>query len=422
MTRSRLLTDTPIEGSGTCRRSGGLRKTLQCYNKPMYIAILGRQPEISLAELNALGGSATKNSDQTALIQAEIDINRLGGSQKLAKVIDTYPDGSWSDIQNKVIDHYQQDFAQETRKITLGFSVYDWPRITGNDVQKLGLGLKRRLKNLPSSQRILPSKTAVLPTASSLHNKLGSAAHKREIIIIKGYDGQVTLAETIAVQNLDAYTRRDQRRPKRDAFVGMLPPKLAQIMINLAVGDTKPADGNRPTVLDPFCGTGVLLQEAALMGFKVYGTDLSDKMIDYSSQNLEWLEQSHRVTVDKRLNQADAMDAKWQLPVDYVVCETYLGQPFSAPPSPKKLREVVDNCDHIIGKFLQNISNQVKPGTKLCVAIPAWRSNSDRFTHLPLTNRVNQYGFEQLNDYKKPLLYFRQDQVVARQLLVLVKK
>ena len=27
---------------------------------------------------------------------------------------------------------------------------------------------------------------------------------------------------------------RDQNRPKRDARVGMLPPKLAQIMINLA--------------------------------------------------------------------------------------------------------------------------------------------------------------------------------------------
>jgi hypothetical protein len=39
------------------------------------------------------------------------------------------------------------------------------------------------------------------------------------------------------VQDIDAYAERDFERPMRDAFVGMLPPKLAQIMLNLAVGE-----------------------------------------------------------------------------------------------------------------------------------------------------------------------------------------
>lgn len=68
---------------------------------------------------------------------------------------------------------------------------------------------------------------------------------------------------------------RDYGRPARDARVGMLPPKLAQIMLNLSVKDEKSG-----TVLDPFCGTGVLLQEAALAGFDFIGSDIEPRMVE----------------------------------------------------------------------------------------------------------------------------------------------
>ena len=118
------------------------------------------------------------------------------------------------------------------------------------------------------------------------------------------------------------------------------------------------------------------------------------------------------------------MDTKWQSPIDAVVCESYLGQPFSAPPSPSKLDQVRRNCNHIIGTFLENIATQINPGTPLCVAVPAWRATDGRFTHLPLIEQLEQHGFT-LYSFKnidqKDLLYYREDQVVARELLVLVK-
>lgn len=61
---------------------------------------------------------------------------------------------------------------------------------------------------------------------------------------------------TSFVQDIESYTARDQARPMRDARVGMLPPKLAQIIINLALSNNDITE-----VLDPFCGTGVVLQE-----------------------------------------------------------------------------------------------------------------------------------------------------------------
>jgi len=160
------------------------------------------------------------------------------------------------------------------------------------------------------------------------------------------------------------------------------------------------------------------------MGFSVYGTDLSEKMIAYSKENLSWLERTHHLTIDARLHEGDAMTTQWQPPVHAVVGESYLGQPFSAPPSPAKLEQVRGNCDHIITTFLKNIGTQITPGTPLCIAVPAWRSTSGYFTHLPLIQKLEALGFIRYsfkNVTNDELLYFREDQVVARELLVIVK-
>jgi tRNA (guanine10-N2)-dimethyltransferase len=42
-------------------------------------------------------------------------------------------------------------------------------------------------------------------------------------------------------------------------------------------------------VLDPFCGTGGILMEAGLMGMRVVGGDLEEKMIDGTKSNLDFV-------------------------------------------------------------------------------------------------------------------------------------
>jgi hypothetical protein len=118
------------------------------------------------------------------------------------------------------------------------------------------------------------------------------------------------------------------------------------------------------------------------------------------------------------------MTTKWQQPINAVVGETYLGQPFSAPPSPTKLAEVVKNCNHIITEFLINLRPQIEPGTPICIAVPAWRDKDGHFTHLPLVSTIARYGYkphEFTNISQNDLLYYRENQVVARELLVLTK-
>jgi tRNA G10 N-methylase Trm11 len=91
--------------------------------------------------------------------------------------------------------------------------------------------------------------------------------------------------KTIWVQDIDAYSARDYSK-SRDMQVWMLPPKLSQIMINLACGSDFSISNS---VYDPFVWLGTILIEAKLMWFKkIYWSDLSEKMVETARKNTWW--------------------------------------------------------------------------------------------------------------------------------------
>ncbi len=400
----------------------------------MILCILGRQPELGLAELMALyPGKVTQFNSNIALVAVDyLDVQKLGGTKKVARVTHDMPHTDWAIISNKIIDQYTKYTTENESKLTIGFSAYD-SNINQSQLYKLSKRLKLRVKQAGGSLRVIPSSTATLNTATSHHNKLGLSPNKKEVIITQ--QGRRTLiAESLGAQNITALSKRDQGRPKRDAFIGMLPPKLALMMYNIGVGYhkiligktneiTNTASGDpKLNILDPFCGTGVVLQEAYLRGAAVYGTDLNPKMVDFSQQNLNWLVNTYPKADgsvgDISLGNATSHTWPYAQTLNAVICETYLGQPFSATPSPQKLQQVRNNCNHIISQLLQNIKSQINPNTSLCIAVPAWRDlRTANITRLPLTQDLDKLGYILYN--QKPLLYFREDQVVARDILIL---
>ena len=385
----------------------------------MFVAILGRLPKLSIAELEAMFGKSHVRAVSHDIATIDTDnllIDSLGGSLKCGTIIHTLPASSRPTLEQAshwITHTYIHQLLAVSGKITLGISAYGFST-SPRQLQKIGLSLKTSMKRHGASLRLVPNTSIELSTATSHNNKLGLSPKKRELFIIKTDDGTILITESNGAQNITTYARRDRNRPRRDAFVGMLPPKLAQIMINVAVGNAVKA-----TILDPFCGTGTVLQEALLKGYDVCGSDLSQKMIDYTTENIAWLQSKYHIPSTVRsLEQADAMTHQWPKAqqLDAVVCETYLGQPFSAPPSPKKLHEVTGNCNHIITNFLRNIHSQLTPGTTLCIAVPAWRDVSHNLTHLPLIKDLKKLGYIL---QQPPLIYSRSDQVVVREILLL---
>lgn len=343
-----------------------------------YLAVLGRQPEISIAELEASNFCT--------------DISRLGGTQKLAVRLEEKP----LDFLRKLPDG----------KITLGISDYS-ERASKKSATLEALKLKKILVRHGRSVRVVENKDAVLSTATSLHNGL-SGKNERKVELIKVNDEWY---KVIGVQDIDAYAKRDQARPARDAKVGMLPPKLAQILINLC-GPLKSGS----TILDPFCGTGVVLQEALLMGHHAYGTDISERMIEYSEKNLK-----HFNFENYKLEVGDATDHKWSENVDAVACEGYLGRPMSNIPPEIKLKTEKQECGRIILGFLQNLSTQIKTDTPVVIAAPAWLREDGSYSRLEILDEILKMGYNVSNKTLEGLLYARVGQVVARDIIILRK-
>jgi len=76
----------------------------------------------------------------------------------------------------------------------------------------------------------------------------------------------------------------DKRRVQYRPFFSpiSLHPKLARALVNLS------CIKQNQTLLDPFCGTGGILLEAGLIGAKVIGSDIEEKMIDGCKRTLDF--------------------------------------------------------------------------------------------------------------------------------------
>ena len=367
-----------------------------------YLAVLGRLSDISMAELSAFfGDSVKKIAPNLAVFESDkpVSIDRFGGSLKFGRL-----------ISEKPIDYLLNLNGSDGKfsgKFTIGVSDYS-KGAKKFKAQGEALKLKRLLSKNDRSCRVLANKDAAHSTATSHHNQMGEKDGHVEFLVV-GKEWYVLTG----VQNITAYKNRDQARPARDAKVGMLPPKLAQILINLCGPLPKGA-----RVLDPFCGTGVVLQEASLMGYKVYGTDLSDRMIEYSEKNLKWLEAK-----DYKVEEGDATNFTWTEKIDAVACETYLGAPMSTPPAEIKLKEQKAECKTIILDFLKNLSSQIESGTPVVIAVPAWLRPNGHYERLDILDFIGDMGYNELNySSREKMLYFREGQIVARDIIILRKK
>lgn len=389
----------------------------------MLICILGRQPGLGIAELEAAVGSESvrpvgSNCAAVDVAPEKLSLSGLGGTLKIAEVIATIPSTKRNRVSfvslNEIVSHIE---GKKIHKVTFGLSAYDLPA-SPRQIASLSFAIKKKLTDRGHKVRaILGDDSMTLNSAQVVHNGLtGSSGF--EFLLVAG-SKETYLARTLSVQDIDSYSRRDYGRPRRDTQVGMLPPKLAQIMLNLAKA------GPDLTVLDPFCGTGVVLMEAALMGARVEGSDIDQRMVDYTKANLDWLAKEYKLALGvEGLSCADATTHKWRGRFDRVVSETYLGPPLAYMPEVKALRAAVNECNTLVTRFLTNLRPQLSAKSRCCIAVPAWTSTRG-LVRLPIAGQLDGLGYERVGFvHARPdqLIYRRQDQIVARELLVLTTK
>jgi tRNA (guanine10-N2)-dimethyltransferase len=171
--------------------------------------------------------------------------------------------------------------------------------------------------------------------------------------------------------------RFEQRKPQHRPFFHptSMHPKVARALVNLARVKT----GEK--VLDPFCGTGGILIEAALMGMKVYGCDIDSKMVEGSRSNLRHFGVSGTVT------QEDALSC--DIKADAIVTDPPYGRASSVAgrDSKKLFQEFIEHAGGLLqeGRFMVLVSPK-----EYALSFPAFSEEAsyDLRMHRSLTRRV----------------------------------
>lgn len=252
---------------------------------PYYISHLGHNQALSIAELY----KALKATDMTihhggylsfssiynrSEVQAKFPT--LGGQRLIAEIFKDHV--SWRDQDQALLDAIDSTMGDNKYQFALSSNKH-------MELQNIAMNFKKQLVKEGKSIRIINKNNSPISPALAKKERIGIKAFEWHIID-RGND-ECIIAETIAFQDIDSYSDRDMGK-SRDMQVGMLPPKLSQILLNLA--ELKP----HQAFYDPFCGLGTLPIEALRYeDMLIIGSDIEENLVVKTQSNLEQMQDHH---------------------------------------------------------------------------------------------------------------------------------
>lgn len=241
--------------------------------------------------------------------------------------------------------------------------------------------------------------------------------------------------KTLEVQDIDAYSKRDFSK-NRDMQVGMLPPKLCQMMINIW---KESKDCESKNVYDPFVWLGTVLIEALNMWIpQVFWSDLSEKMVDESRKNIsDFISKNLLKNISFKIEKLNAKfinesEILQKEKIDLIVTEWYLWEIMTKKNiSLDRINKQKESLLSIYSKFFENLA-KVDFSWRIVICFPFWELNG-KFIYfneiLEILNKFcvieNIFKNSEINLSSKSgsLLYKREKQLVWREIFKLkIKK
>lgn len=374
-----------------------------------YIFILGRYPKLSIAEIESVlrlqkTTYFTRQKTDTFLIlqfPSELSIDKLnqtlGGTVKIGRIYHSLQ----LPVKQAAVESYltsdilfSEILTPLEDKINFGISFYA-DRTNSGDKDSISIaGLLKTLKYHLESQgfrtrfprHVGPS----LSSASVGKNKLLTTG--AEILLIQS-DKELLIGKTLAIQEFEGFSQRDYGRPARDMESGIMPPKIARMMLNLTeVTHDQP-------IIDPFCGSGTMLQEAILLGYSdVTGTDNSDKALKDTKQNLKWLNEQQKITVQPKILKADVTTLSKTFAKNTfsaVITEPYMGPNFKNRPSVQIISEIQTTLETLYLSALAEFTQVLRLDGVIVMILPVFHINRQMIP-MDILHKIESLGLEQV--------------------------
>ncbi len=370
-----------------------------------YFFVLGRNPELSLMEIfsyakreenKILFHAQNKNS---AIIEFSNSLKKgtvdsLGGVISLGEVICK---GSMKEILKEL----------EKKELYLGtknnfsYALLDFAGEMATD--KISDYLKKRFKleKLKASEK--RARREITLQDGEKISSVYSGSLISEQYFIKESKGIFYFGRIEEKCDYDKLEKRDMQKPVRREELS-ISPRLAKIMINLS--EIKLGQ----ELLDPFCGIGIILQEALLQNLRATGIDNNSSAIFGAKQNIEWLkiskEKFNLIAGDsRRINIRQA---------DVLVTEPDFGETLRKIPSPEKARQMQNRFEELMVSVLNNLKKKISGRivfTAPLISLGKKRMGCNINNILEKTSLKLAEGF--------PIKDFRESQIVGREIYVL---
>jgi len=220
-----------------------------------------------------------------------------------------------------------------------------------------------------------------------------------------------------AVFDTDSTEKRDMEKPVRRESLA-ISPRIARILINLA----QVKEGQ--TVLDPFCGIGVILQEAVLQGINAVGIDIDASAISGAEKNTKWLMETRKPSATIRTILGDSKSVKFGH-ADGIAAEPSLGELLKhAIPRHEALTMAKKFEDLMIG-VLNNTKQGLSVGAKIVFTSPLIQTNKERVgcdsARILSETGLKMYILKNGRGMDFPLVEIRPGKVVSREIFVFEK-
>lgn len=360
--------------------------------------ITGSNRELSRAELNTIldNPKTLIDSDDVFLIEGfEGNVSRVlhetGGSIKAGLM---YASAKSRDELIQSLAGLAVSMRPGDGKLTFGVSVYEAgargkTAVLRKDIEKIALSAKKIMRESGRSARYATSMTPVL--SSVVVRKQGLLDAGIEFCLFP-LENETLIGITETVQDFEEWGERDYGRPARDAARGMLPPKLARMMINLAGGDPE-----QHTILDPYCGVGTVLTEAMSLGYtRLIGSDIDEKATEATRKNVAWEAKRTEVSTEPQILHTSAEQISTFLApksVDVLVSEVYLGEPRKGDEERMVLERRMEKLVDMYTEGFRSLSSVIADGASVVMGFPVYKDGS-RDVIAVVADKAKLFGLE----------------------------